>query len=111
MNTQLRNDTALPTHFMTDEQQALADQAGKFFMSEFHHLNAEMDDTDDLPSSVFPKLGEMGYLGLNVPTEFGGAGLDFTSACIITEEMSRASAAIGLTHVAHDNLCVNNIYR
>ncbi len=111
MNKQLRNDTALPTHFMTDEQQALADQAGKFFMSEFHHLNAEMDDTDDLPPSVFPKLGEMGYLGLNVPPEFGGAGLDFTSACIITEEMSRASAAIGLTHVAHDNLCVNNIYR
>ena len=111
MNKQLRNDIALPTHFMTDEQQALADQAGKFFMSEFHHLNAEMDDTDDLPPSVFPKLGEMGYLGLNVPPEFGGAGLDFTSACIITEEMSRASAAIGLTHVAHDNLCVNNIYR
>ena len=111
MNKQLRNDTALPTHFMTDEQQALADLAEKFFMSEFHHLNAEMDDTDDLPASVFPKLGEMGYLGLNVPPEFGGAGLDFTSACIITEQMSRASAAIGLTHVAHDNLCVNNIYR
>ena len=111
MTKQLRNDIDLPTHFMTDEQQALADQAGKFFMSEFHHLNAEMDDTDDLPASVFPKLGEMGYLGLNVPPEFGGAGLDFTSACIITEQMSRASAAIGLTHVAHDNLCVNNIYR
>jgi isovaleryl-CoA dehydrogenase len=111
MNKQLRNDTALPTHFMTEEQQALADQAGKFFMSEFHHLNAEMDDTDDLPPSVFPKLGEMGYLGLNVPPEFGGAGLDFTSACIITEQLSRSSAAIGLTHVAHDNLCVNNIYR
>ena len=111
MNKQLRNDTALPTHFMTEEQQALADQAGKFFMSEFHHLNAEMDDTDDLPPSVFPKLGEMGYLGLNGPPEFGGAGLDFTSACIITEQLSRSSAAIGLTHVAHDNLCVNNIYR
>ncbi len=111
MNKQLRNDINLPTHFMTDEQQALADQAGKFFFSEFHHLNAEMDDTDDLPPSVFPKLGEMGYLGLNVPPEFGGAGLDFTSACIITEQLSRASAAIGLTHVAHDNLCVNNIYR
>lgn len=83
----------------------------KFFMSEFHHLNAEMDDTDDLPPSVFPKLGEMGYLGLNVPLEYGGAGLDFTSACIISEELSRASAAIGLSQVAHDNLCVNNIYR
>ena len=111
MNKQLRNDAALPTHFMTDEQQALADQAGKFFFSEFHHLNAEMDNTDDLPASVFPTLGEMGYLGLNIPPEFGGAGLDFTSACIITEQLSRASAAIGLTHVAHDNLCVNNIYR
>jgi isovaleryl-CoA dehydrogenase len=94
-----------------DEQAELADQAYKFFYSEFHHLNAEMDETDDLPPSVFPKLGEMGYLGLNVAPEFGGAGLDFTSACIITEELSRASAAIGLSQVAHDNLCVNNIYR
>jgi len=74
-------------------------------------LNAEMDDTDDLPESVFPTLGKMGYLGLNVPTEYGGAGLDFTSACIITEELTRANAAIGLTFLAHDNLCVNNIYR
>ena len=111
MNQTFRNAPDLPSHFMTDEQQALADQAGKFFFSEFHHLNAEMDNTDDLPASVFPTLGEMGYLGLNVPPEFGGAGLDFTSACIITEQLSRASAAIGLTHVAHDNLCVNNIYR
>ena len=109
MNTHLRNDA--PSHFVTTEQQALADQAYRFFQSEFHHLNAEMDDTDDLPASVFPKLGEMGYLGLNVSPEFGGAGLDFTSACVITEELSRANAAIGLSQVAHDNLCVNNIYR
>lgn len=93
------------------EQEALADQAYKFFFSEFHHLNAEMDDSDDLPASVFPTLGKMGYLGLNVPTQYGGAGLDFTSACIITEELTRANAAIGLTFLAHDNLCVNNIYR
>jgi len=111
MNTQLRNDTGLPTHFLTDDQQALADQAGRFFFSEFHHLNAAMDDSDELPEWVFPRLGEMGYLGLMVSPEFGGAGLDFTSACLITEQLSRASAAIGLSQVAHDNLCVNNIYR
>lgn len=111
MNEPLRNIPDLPTHYLTEEQQALADQASKFFFSEFHHLNAEMDDTDDLSPSIFPKLGEMGYLGLNVSPEYGGAGLDFTSACIITEELSRASAAIGLSHVAHDNLCLNNIYR
>ena len=111
MKVQLRNEPSRPTHYLTEEQQALADQAHRFFFSEFHCLNAEMDDTDDLPRSVFPKLGEMGYLGLNVSPEYGGAGLDFTSACVITEELSRASAAIGLSHVAHDNLCVNNIYR
>ncbi len=109
MTTHLRNNA--PSHFVTTDQQALADQAYRFFQSEFHHLNAEMDDTDDLPASVFPKLGEMGYLGLNVSPEYGGAGLDFTSACVITEELSRANAAIGLSQVAHDNLCVNNIYR
>ena len=109
MTTHLRNNA--PSHFVTTDQQALADQAYRFFQSEFHHLNAEMDDTDDLPASVFPKLGEMGYLGLNVSPEYGGAGLDFTSACVITEELSRANAAIGLSQVANDNLCVNNIYR
>tara|TARA_E500000318_G_scaffold78156_1_gene73063 strand:+ start:21110 stop:22303 length:1194 start_codon:yes stop_codon:yes gene_type:complete len=109
MNKHLRNNA--PSHYVTADQQALADHAYRFFQSEFHHLNAEMDDTDDLPASVFPRLGEMGYLGLNVSPEFGGAGLDFTSACVITEELSRASAAIGLSQVAHDNLCVNNIYR
>ena len=103
--------TNSPSHFIMPEQEALADQAYKFFHSEFFDMNAEMDDTDELPESVFPTLGKMGYLGLNVPTEYGGAGLDFTSACVITEELSRVSAAIGLTHVAHDNLCVNNIYR
>ena len=111
MKEHLRKFSRPPSHFVTDEQAELADQAYKFFFSEFLHLNAEMDETDDLPPSVFPKLGEMGYLGLNVAPEFGGAGLDFTSACIITEELSRASAAIGLSQVAHDNLCVNNIYR
>lgn len=111
MNLQLRNSSSPRTYYLTEEQQALADQAHRFFFSEFHHLNAQMDETDNLPPSVFPKLGEMGYLGLNVSPEYGGAGLDFTSACVITEELSHASAAIGLSHVAHDNLCVNNIYR
>ncbi len=99
------------SHFVMPDQAELADQAYRFFHSEFFDMNAEMDDTDDLPPGVFPTLGKMGYLGLNVPAEYGGAGLDFTSACVITEELSRVSAAIGLTHVAHDNLCVNNIYR
>lgn len=107
----MTNSIRKPSHFVMPEQEALADQAYRFFFSQFHHLNAEMDDTDDLPESVFPTLGKMGYLGLNVPTEYGGAGLDFTSACIITEELTRANAAIGLTFLAHDNLCVNNIYR
>lgn len=100
-----------PSHFVMPDQVALADQAYKFFHSEFFEMNAEMDDTDDLPANVFPTLGKMGYLGLNVPVEYGGAGLNFTSAGVITEELSRVSAAIGLSHLAHDNLCVNNIYR
>lgn len=111
MEHHLRNAPDLPSHYMTADQQALADQAQRFFFAEFHHLNPAMDDTDDLPDWVFPKLGEMGYLGLNVSPEYGGGGLDFTSACIVTEELSRASPAIGLSQVAHDNLCVNNIYR
>ena len=103
-------NTLVP-HDLTDEQKSQADQHHRFFQNAFGGLEPEMDNTDDLPDFVFPKLGEMGYLGATVAEEYGGANLDFLSACLLGEELARVSPAIALSYLAHDNLCVNNIYR
>ena len=111
MNEMSQTNVAPPSHYIEPHHEALMDQAYRFFQSAFSHLEPEMDRTDDLPAHVFPKLGEMGYLGCMVSPNYGGAGLDFLSTCLICEEMTRATPAIGLSWLAHDNLCVNNIYR
>jgi isovaleryl-CoA dehydrogenase len=56
-------------------------------------------------------MGEMGLLGITVPTEYGGSGLGYFEHCIVMEEMSRASGAVALSYGAHSNLCVNQISR
>ena len=96
---------------LIDEQKSQADLHYRFFKDNFGDLEPEMDNTDDLPDFVFPKLGEMGYLGATVSEEYGGADLDFLNACLLGEEAARVSPAIALSYIAHDNLCVNNIYR
>ena len=69
-----------------------------------------MDDEDWWPAHAWPELlGPQGYLGLTVPTAYGGAGLDFLSAGVIGEQLSYANHCIGISHAAHDNLCANNI--
>jgi isovaleryl-CoA dehydrogenase len=80
-------------------------------MKELHPLQARMDDEDWWPDTVMPALGKMGYLGVTVPPEHGGAGLDYLAAGVIAEELAAANASVGISWLAHDNLCLNNIYR
>ncbi|MCI0600007.1 MAG: isovaleryl-CoA dehydrogenase, partial [Beijerinckiaceae bacterium] len=71
----------------------------------------EIDRTDAFPADLWPQMGALGLHGVTVEEEFGGAGLGYLAHCIAMEEISRASASVGLSYGAHSNLCVNQIRR
>src|SRR6201993_4286476 len=72
---------------------------------------AEIDKSNQLPRDLWPKIGALGLHGITVEEEYGGAGLGYLEHCIALEEISRASASVGLSYGAHSNLCVNQIRR
>jgi isovaleryl-CoA dehydrogenase len=74
-------------------------------------LAAEIDKTNEFPRGLWPKLGQMGLLGITVEEEYGGSGLGYLEHCIAMEELSRGSASVGLSYGAHSNLCVNQLRR
>jgi isovaleryl-CoA dehydrogenase len=80
-----------------------------FAEREIAPIAAEIDRNNHFPSELWPKLGQLGLLGITVEEKFGGSGLGYLEHVIAMEEISRASAAIGLSYGAHSNLCVNQI--
>jgi isovaleryl-CoA dehydrogenase len=90
---------------------ALRDQVQRFASSEVAPIAAEIDKSDRFPRELWPKMGELGLHGITVEEEFGGSGLGYLEHVIAVEEISRASAAVGLSYGAHSNLCINQIRR
>jgi isovaleryl-CoA dehydrogenase len=82
-----------------------------FAANEVAPIAAEIDKSDRFPRELWPKMGELGLHGITVEDEYGGSGLGYLEHCIAVEEISRASAAVGLSYGAHSNLCVNQIRR
>ncbi|WP_435104484.1 isovaleryl-CoA dehydrogenase [Arhodomonas sp. AD133] len=80
-----------------------------FAQGEIAPLAAEIDATNRFPRALWPQLGELGVLGITVEEEFGGSAMGYLAHMIAMEEISRASASIGLSYGAHSNLCVNQI--
>src|SRR5436305_1786866 len=87
------------------------DSVRSFTTAEIAPIAAEIDRTDEFPRHLWPKLGELGLHGITVEEEYGGSGLGYLEHCVAMEEISRGSAAIGLSYGAHSNLCVNQIRR
>ena len=90
---------------------ALRDTVQSFAANEIAPRAAEIDKSNQFPRDLWPKIGALGLHGITVEEEFGGSGLGYLEHCIALEEISRASASVGLSYGAHSNLCVNQIHR
>jgi len=89
----------------------LRDSVRAFAAKEVAPRAADIDRTNQFPPDLWPKLGSLGVLGITVEEEYGGAALGYLAHVVAMEEISRASASVGLSYGAHSNLCVNQIRR
>jgi isovaleryl-CoA dehydrogenase len=93
------------------ELDALRDTVRAFASAKIAPRAAEIDRSDNFPIDLWPTMGALGLHGITVEENYGGAGLGYLAHCIAMEEISRASASVGLSYGAHSNLCVNQIRR
>jgi len=96
---------------LDDDQRAVLDQADRFARNELYGLSEKMDNEEWWPEDAFPKIGANGWFGVTIPEEYGGAGMDLQAAGLVLQGFARWNHALALAWVAHDNLCLNNIYR
>ena len=102
----------LPENFnfnLGEETDALQESIKAFCDKEIAPLAEDIDKSNDFPSELWRKLGNMGLLGITVEENFGGSGLGYLEHIIAMQEISRASASVGLSYGAHSNLCVNQL--
>jgi isovaleryl-CoA dehydrogenase len=102
---------ALGAFGFAEDYQAVYDLAYRYAREELHPLCARMDNEDWFPEEAFRALGEQGLLGVTVPTEYGGAGLDVLAQCFICEAVSYWNHTLSAGMLASDNLCLHNLVR
>ena len=90
---------------------AIRETTERFAREKIAPIAAEIDATDEFPRHLWPQMGELGLHGITVEEEWGGLGLGYLEHVLAMEEVSRASASIGLSYGAHSNLCINQVRR
>src|ERR1700675_2166990 len=90
---------------------AIRETVHAFSSHEIAPRAAEIDKSNEFPRDLWPKIGALGLHGITVEEEYGGSGLGYLEHCVAMEEISRASASVGLSYGAHSNLCVNQLRR
>jgi isovaleryl-CoA dehydrogenase len=98
-------------HNLGEEIDALRETVRAFSAERVAPIAAEIDRTDEFPRHLWPEMGALGLHGITVAEERGGANMGYLAHCVAMEEVSRASASVGLSYGAHSNLCVNQIER
>ncbi|NDW05502.1 isovaleryl-CoA dehydrogenase [Jiella pacifica] len=94
-----------------EDIEALREMVHRFAQEKIAPRAGGIDATNEFPNELWREMGELGLLGVTVEEEFGGSGLGYVAHCVAVEEISRASASVGLSYGAHSNLCVNQIRR
>src|SRR5512142_432070 len=98
-------------HDLGPEIDLLRNSVRDFAEEKIAPLAAAIDRDDRFPIELWPQIGALGLHGITVEEEYGGAGMGYLAHCVAMEEVSRASASVGLSYGAHSNLCVNQIRR
>ncbi len=96
---------------LSDELISMRDMVHRFAQEEIAPQAAAIDKTNEFPIELWQKLGELGLHGVTIGEQYGGVDMGYLAHCICVEEISRASASVGLSYGAHSNLCINQIYR
>ena len=98
-------------HGLGEEIDMLRSMVNKFAQAEIAPRAMSIDKSNDFPTDLWMKMGDIGILGITAPEEFGGSNMGYLAHIVVMEEISRASASVGLSYAAHSNLCVNQIAR
>ncbi|MBT4161389.1 MAG: isovaleryl-CoA dehydrogenase, partial [Gammaproteobacteria bacterium] len=98
-------------HDLGEDIDMLRDVVYKFAQNEIAPRAAKIDSDNEFPSDLWQKMGELGILGITVAEEYGGSNMGYLAHVVAMEEISRASASVGLSYGAHSNLCLNQIHK
>lgn len=96
---------------LSDDEQAILEQADRFAREQLYPLSERMDREEWWPENAFAQIGETGYFGIPIPESLGGAGMDLFTSGLVLQAFSRWNHALALSWVAHENLCLYNIFR
>ena len=96
---------------LSEDQEALRQHIRAFVEEEIKPVALQYDESQEFPTEIFKKLGDLGYLGIVMPPEYGGSGLGYMEYAIVVEEVARGCPSIALGVAAHNGLCTSHIYR